>query len=616
MVDAPRIPPTFSTPVHTSNQSGATRDVVINVKGAPPGTAIGSLLEGKVISQTASGYTTLQTPHGTVTFQSQVGLLKGSLVTLRILTTETDFQARLVTINGESLIEYLGHNPSQAASGRVKTPFTLPQDEVVQQGAQQSKSFASQLGVQAEQAASQTTLSPIQRHSIIHTTLLDANKAGIADLISKLPPALQNQLITAAQQAIGQAPTGEVSEPVLNALVRSGNVLEFRVVEYTPPQLAQTQTAATQTVPSDGEEAVLQTGQTPQSQAARGAPAQIAAQVSQTQQVSAAAQGVGNTPTATANAASSNQAPLPPIPTELIVDAKTGQVRIPAVVIGAEDSLAVVKTPVGTLMIPAALPRGTKLELELTGLSHIALPEAAQQAAGSVSGQATDAMGKLMNFWKLFGDSTLSQHMASQGNAQVLQNQMPAPDRELGAKLLNYFKAVQQEDPSLLLGKSVTDALKRNGHHAMLDQLQRDLSGFKQLWTQPQQDWRTLLFPVVADDTWYQNRLMVKDYEHKSEQEIVERGTRFVLDVDLESLGPLQLDGLYRVSGPSKSFDLSLKSKQPLPDAMKEGIISIFQEAQDEMGVNGTLVFQVMKSFPAVLQEGGSGGIDEDSILV
>src|SRR5690606_11057862 len=166
----------FQAPVHSTQGGYSARDVVTHITGAPKEVAIGALLEGKVMLQTSSGLTTLKTPHGEISFQTQIGLLRGSLVTLRVVATGNDFQARLVTVNGQNLMEYLGTNPANNVNARVTTPFVLPQDEVNQSSGQSGQSTTSQQqavsGDEQTFAVRDVTSNVLQKNTMVQALLL------------------------------------------------------------------------------------------------------------------------------------------------------------------------------------------------------------------------------------------------------------------------------------------------------------------------------------------------------------------------------------------------------------------------------------------------------------
>jgi hypothetical protein len=74
-----------------------------------------------------------------------------------------------------------------------------------------------------------------------------------------------------------------------------------------------------------------------------------------------------------------------------------------------------------------------------------------------------------------------------------------------------------------------------------------------------------------------------------------EEGTRFVIDLDMKVLGPVQLDGL--VKGRAKRFDLIIRTHQPIPETLRLGIAEVFINTLDGFGMTGRTSFQAVPAF-------------------
>lgn len=625
MVEPPK-PPTFSAPVHSSQHTTAARDLVTQVSGMSKEVPIGSLLEGKVVSQTSSGLTTLKTAHGEITFQTQIGLLKGSLVTLRVTATSSDFQARLVTINGQTLLEYLGTQPSTGQSGRVSSSFTLPQDQILNQSAGQSpegRALQPNLS-QAGNATLERGDTVLQRNAVLQTALLSADGKGVQKFLEILPPQAQEQLLVTIQAAASKQNIPVTTTDLQSLITRTGNVIEFRVVSY---QLPATTAAATATTNTSGNATATQTNAgtgTPPSTTAPNIPASGSTVTPTTPQATpASGQPTPNaafqTPIATTQTTQNTNVNLPTIgPDQIVTDPKTGNIRFQAVVIGQEaNQQATIKTPLGIFHTNNALPKGAVLELEFTNITYVSATGGFTPSLGAYNPTAQDAISKLLNFWKLFASSDTAKTFTDLGRMDAFQTRLPNADTDLGANLLRYLSAMNKQSSSELLGQTLASRLERMGRgQEAMEQLARDLGLNRQLLSQTQQDdWRTLIFPVVSDNTWYANRLLYKEYEGKNQQGEPERGVRFVIELDMEKLGALQLDGLVRKTGDTQFFDLTIRSQQPIPKSARDGIFAIFLEAQEEFDIEGRLIFQLTPQLPDIIKEtsasspdGGDGG--------
>jgi hypothetical protein len=80
---------------------------------------------------------------------------------------------------------------------------------------------------------------------------------------------------------------------------------------------------------------------------------------------------------------------------------------------------------------------------------------------------------------------------------------------------------------------------------------------------------------------------------------------RFVLDLELSALGPLQLSGLVR----ERRFDLIVHSQRPLAAGTQQEIQSIFAEGSELGNATGNLAFRSGPPYPSSpVREAGSGG--------
>ena len=104
-------------------------------------------------------------------------------------------------------------------------------------------------------------------------------------------------------------------------------------------------------------------------------------------------------------------------------------------------------------------------------------------------------------------------------------------------------------------------------------------------------DWRAYSLPLYQDGDLTAARLLVR---HRGADDAGgladgERGgRRFLIDVELSRLGPLQLDGMLK----TPRLDLVLRSHRPFPIEDRQEIGRLFADACDACGLAGALSFQ------------------------
>jgi hypothetical protein len=103
-------------------------------------------------------------------------------------------------------------------------------------------------------------------------------------------------------------------------------------------------------------------------------------------------------------------------------------------------------------------------------------------------------------------------------------------------------------------------------------------------------DWRVGLVPINTGAGIEQIRLLIRQHAGEEGDDEVPADGRFIVDVELTSLGRLQLDGLVKNNG--KSLELIIRSEKPLNDTMHNDIRTIFTEASVLTGLKGGVNFQ------------------------
>jgi hypothetical protein len=247
----------------------------------------------------------------------------------------------------------------------------------------------------------------------------------------------------------------------------------------------------------------------------------------------------------------------------------------------------VLQTPVGTLTleIRAALPPGSRVTFEVVAGS---LP----RGDGAAPLEPAGLSGSLGRAWPTLEDAIRALHQAAETvGAAPNPAIVPQPGPRLASGLLFFIAALNGGDMGRWLGGQAAQALKAAGRGSLLSRLGRDFGQLSRQVESGGGDWRLFLIPLLDGHQVQQIRLFERHGSNgrsgggdKPEGE----ATRFVLEVELTRLGDLQLDGLVR----QRRFDLILRTRQPLPDAMRHDITEIFNTANEATGYVGSIGFQ------------------------
>lgn len=273
--------------------------------------------------------------------------------------------------------------------------------------------------------------------------------------------------------------------------------------------------------------------------------------------------------------------------------------QIKGTVIGTElTGEAILKTSLGIVRLPTdlALPKGTELLLELVTITP------AQQSLMTANMPLTrrDTVGQLFAHWASLNDmiSTLQEQAPDMAD-KMLKSLIPTTDKQFTASLLNFISSVKDGNVTSWLGMPIIRQLKESGKRETLDKLTQEFTALKNLYSEPSKvnDWQTLIFPLYDGEELHQVHMFVRDHPADEHSENG-KDTRFVVEVDTEMLGALQFDGLVHTGHTQKSFDLVVRSREPLPDWMKLDITNLFTEAGEITGMKGGLNFHATPDFP------------------
>lgn len=574
---APVQPPSLVVALQSFLANGNVPNVPQALTQAPPG----QLISAVVLATNPKGQVFVQTPQGQIAFTSDVALRVGQQITFETLPRQAlpqriagsppppqntlPLDVRLVRVNGVPA-EQVFPESVKSATNNPQTSSQAPIQAIQERG---SGVFLRAAFPQA-QVQKKATDTTNQQPSLFDAeavefepSALQKNSSFRATVLTT--PSTQNQ---SAASSIAQtlAPITDIPEALTE--LKEGDVLTIRIVGGT---LA----ASGNTTPRETLSAAI---------------------LQQTN--------ITQTPLPTTNSDLPDiEIPLPLLLQRVFPNTSQAQTTgtlnttLPAIVIAQEaDGNSIIQTPQATLRLPSdvPLPKGTQLSINITEIEPALDIFAANQLPLSfqTGNLATDALVKGSTsldvlFKQLFGFN----HDAAKDVAQEL---VPQTGRQFGNKVLQFIKGIQDE--------SLPETIRQTLPKEMADQLgmNRVAQEFSSLKTamvdvQPPQ-WSFMLVPVMKGDEmqnmrWFKRK---QDAEDGSNRE----GTRFVVELETESLGNLQLDGLFFSQPREKQFDLVIRSTNPFTDDEKENIIGIYNSYGEISGYRGTLRFEEVSTFP------------------
>ena len=253
-------------------------------------------------------------------------------------------------------------------------------------------------------------------------------------------------------------------------------------------------------------------------------------------------------------------------------------------------SPALLSTPLGTLSLPAELPVGADVTLEV--LAPPIPPPPAPAAASTAPGLGQGG-------WPALNEALTVLTAQDPQAAQQLMRAMPQMGPQLAANLSLFANALRSGDTKAIIGEGAVRGLEKGGRRDLADKLKDDVDELSAESERPVDggNWRGFTLPILTGAEILPVHLFVRQQPEPEEDDVKSggggrRGTehRFLLEVSMTRLGRFQLDGL--IQRDTKRFDLIIRTALALPDHMRHDILGLFANAGDLAGTKGSVTFQ------------------------
>ncbi|MEE3627074.1 hypothetical protein UCD39_24370 [Nitrospirillum sp. BR 11752] len=261
---------------------------------------------------------------------------------------------------------------------------------------------------------------------------------------------------------------------------------------------------------------------------------------------------------------------------------------IPGTVVGVTRAgQPVVETPRGTLLLQARsdLPVGTKVRLAPAALPAPDLdpvPPAIDPARGRDWPALREALAVIAAT-----DPALARHL--------IDSVLPRPTPQLTKTLVIFLAALRGGDAGGWLGSDALSTLGKAGRGRLSARLTDDFNTIANQAAEPNKDgWRTYAVPFGDEVGRLQVHVRAINEEEGEEAEGPARAQRnrplrrFLIDLTLSRLGPIQLDGLIWTG----RFDLVIRTRQLLPTSLTRELHGIYSNSLAAVGYSGALAFQ------------------------
>jgi hypothetical protein len=251
----------------------------------------------------------------------------------------------------------------------------------------------------------------------------------------------------------------------------------------------------------------------------------------------------------------------------------------------------IIETAAGRIALPAT---GGNLTGRFVTLQIVAEPGTVLPTNPSTAHQRS--LMSLSQNWTALADvidAVTSQN--PQIAAQFTATAIPNTGVTLTAGVALFLAILTRGQMPEWLGPDVVRLMESTNRQPLLNRLSDDFTQIVRMAGEPtHSEWRVAMLPLMHDGSLQQIRLYLRERFGSGDERDEKLGTRFVIEASLSHLGDIQLDGLVR----SARFDLMVRTQEPLPFAMRSEIGALFEQANEEFGVQGRINFQVQERFP------------------
>lgn len=589
--------------VHAGTASAA------EIPAAIANLSVGAFVTGTVVERNARGLVVLRTDKGTIKFHTPIAVKQGSVIALQIQSVGAQVQLSILSIDGQPLAATAPKVPVAQARGEaaVKPPAAEPPSARAPASPATTHATPSLTARDTGGDSPTVRANPLGRpaagtaanaapHPAPHTATPGAFVARplLAPMAPANLPTLPPPMPATASLAAGDLFVASVMKaPIPASAAGAPGAAAVRTSAAPPPPMTPAAASAT----ADGTPVI------------RGGASVAGAATVTPSTASAVANGTGPGPlvpaAATAPAADQMMLRLLSIETTggetaatphlaAALAAPRNAMTTLGVIVADGDMPAapghtLIRTALGLLSVaaPPPGPVGTRVLLEVMMHRDAGLPLAAHRDISHWLGPSPLGTGQ---DWPALRDIIAAMQTAAPQTAGHLLNvTLPRVGPNLAAGVLFFIAALRQGDPRAWLGEAATDLLQSSGHGALLDRLADDFRMLARSAAEAHPgNWQTLILPLHDGERLQQIRMYLRRQPRKDKNGRQESSTRFMIEAELSKFGPLQLDGL--ISKPQ--FDLVVRTRTPLPQAVRGDIVEIFSDALLATKLTGAVSFQ------------------------
>jgi hypothetical protein len=254
-----------------------------------------------------------------------------------------------------------------------------------------------------------------------------------------------------------------------------------------------------------------------------------------------------------------------------------------------------VQTALGTLAmdLPVLLRPGMAVELRITA---VAPPRSAGSADGaSDASPAPAAEAALPTLLEAMAEALAPAGPTAAGAIQSILAVQPGPG--LAAAILAFLVGTRPNAAPRGLEPATRKLLLAAGKAGLAAQLDRTAGSIGTIrQTRDPSGWTVTILPYLGLASVRPMRLYQREQAPRggSDERAKARAQRFVLELELKRLGPMQLDGLVG----ARRLDLMIRTRQPLAPTLRSAVERVFRDGLLVTSWTGEIGFSPLGKFP------------------
>ena len=270
-------------------------------------------------------------------------------------------------------------------------------------------------------------------------------------------------------------------------------------------------------------------------------------------------------------------------------------------------NITVIQTFIGPVALNAtsSLPAGSAIQLNVMNQ----LPQQSQEVLDQAAAKHMANFLIRTRSWPAFEEAMSAMRESNPQTAlQIVNTILPRPDAALAANIMQFLLGIRGGDLAAWMGEGPLRILQREKPD-LANRLRDDFRAMGRVSEETVSgDWRALPVPLANGAEIHQIQLIMRRVggDEEDDEDNPRSGTQFILDVELTLMGRVQLDGIYEEN--RKRFDLVIRSKQQMQEAVQNDIRAIFKDAQELTGTNGGLRFQAAPPKFVDVTDANAGG--------